>query len=427
MLLILLFTCLFLLYGGIVFAWSNNSHYLLTSCILLLICLYDWLFISLSYFLPNNIVYILKTYQEVLLLVIVILHVVYIFSVRYCVVDKISKLFFICICIPFVYLFVLSIFFDNSVDMIIKGVKSFYLPIFFAFALYKRRLLHIKFGVWSYIVVLVVGFAFWQVYNFHGSLSELWFYDSYKNLDENPVDVGYYNFLKDGFLRATSFFVTPIDLSVFSAVLVSFFLSKLLYRFSFLTCILLLVGVTGIYLSQTRMGWLIVAICSIIYILNRIKGFLDKRIIFIPCIAIVMTFVTLLLGMTSDLSALGRIMQYVDFISDFIVYGTGIGDQKANFSYDSFFLCSFKMMGVLGILYFAFYLKLVIEMINIYNRKINADYKDVFIVAVSVALIYVFAFHHFAGSLVLTYIYLFIFYFFQRNGLQNSAITILRM
>lgn len=412
MILLVVIVLLFL-YTTLIYTWIHKMFSVFVGAVLVMLCMYDWLFIELSYHLSSAFVFIFKTYQELIVLALILLLLYKVISHRILLLSEIDRFFWGFIAFPFLYLVIVTLFNFTTLDLFIKGVRCFYLPIFFAYFLYKKNILILNLKYIRYILLLVVLFAAYQFFTYSGDLSQLWFYQSYSDAGENPIDTARFNFEKDGLLRATSFFVTSIDLSVLSALLSLLFVSRLFFKCSIIDFVFFIIAVTGIYFSQTRMGWfvLIIGLFNLFFVkMNR--GIICKSLVLmLPIGSVMLTFVSLIAGGINDLSAVGRIVQFAEFGLSFLPWGAGLSDYQAIFSYDSFFLAAFRMMGICGIFYFLFYVKLLFQVIDTYNSKEYSHEQDLylFVIISSSALIYAFTFHHIAGSVILAYIFMFLF------------------
>lgn len=399
-----------ILFVGISYSFLNKrkSFFLF---FITFIWLYDWLFINLSYYFPQGIVLAFKALQEYLLIVIFL-----VFCSRVAISGKIKKQddiknFFLVILLPFISLILISFFQGYGLTDLILGIRNFYIPLLFPFCVYKYGILYninnlaLK-KLFIFLTALTVIYAFWQCFSFNGDLSSLWFYKNYEDpVDLNLVDKSYYNFLKNDKLRATSFFVTPIDLSIILSMIMSYFTIALFYKFSIVDFVFFIVSGYGMYLSQTKIGlflYLLDLLLIILYWYN--KRFFFGRfylILFYPLFLIFTTVLFLLIGFFDDLSAIGRLGQYASFIDNFKIFGNGLGNKEAVLDYDSFYLCLLNVMGVFAILYLGFYLMLVNIVYKIVmNSESRSSILNIFVMINSVSFLYIYAFHHIAGSIV---------------------------
>ena len=160
------------------------------------------------------------------------------------------------------------------------------------------------------------------------------------------------------------------------------------------------------------MGYAILGLDIVTYLLLQRKMKKSYLIYLVPFIAVLFTFYLIAITGLSDLSSLSRLKQYTEFFQNFKILGAGIGDYKSVFTFDSFYLCTLYAMGILGLLYFIFYFKivnknLIITVENIKNN--NSEYKNIFITVNLLTFIYVFAFHHIAGSMIQNLLLLLLF------------------
>lgn len=382
------------------FSILDNKSEQISNITIILLLLYDWIFIHMFYLLPNIIVWSLKSFGELLIVVSTYL------SCRRTLNSSnfrtINVAFIYFIGIPFIYSFLLSKSLSNYT---INGYKDFFFPYILFFLLFKCKYLNFNYNILNYVSVIVPTGAIIQFMLYDGQLTSFWFYDYFNCFEDNPIETGYYNYLKENSLRATSCFVTPIDLSLISGVLIiyhfTYFMVKSPQRV--IHFCLLLYSFIGLYLSQTRVGFAVVII-GVLTLFDTKKGIVSlKRICFIPIIFIILTFVFITNGSLNDDSSLGRVIQYKTFINEFSIWGSGISDYDAIFKYDSYILSSFKMMGGAAFLYFMMYFTLLKLSVKLFNSTSKTRHAY-FVIASANSLIYTFAIQHLAGSCVLTLI-----------------------
>lgn len=398
----------FVLFLFLFISIRNKDCKQFTSIFILLLLLYDWIFICIGYALPSQIVLILKSFSEILIMLFLLLLLAR--TGRYVVVEKIDVLIAVFCGIPFITSILSGGGFSS---LALSGYKDFFFVYIISYLLLKSRYLVVDYRVLDIITIIVSTGAILQTFFFNGNLETLWFYNSFDNLPENPVDVGYYNYLKDDALRATSCFVTPIDLSITSAMLIIYHVSQVFANKekSAGQLMLAIYAFVGLWISQTRVGLVIVAIGICTLILLKIKkNKISLWILYlIPLSFIALTFLMMVVGKIDDYSALGRMVQYANFINDFSLMGGGIGDYDAIFKYDSFLLCSFKMMGIFAILYFILYFRLFNTVVSCLNNCGSKVLYLPFVVATSTAMMYAFVFQHLAGSIALILVTIFMF------------------
>lgn len=420
-LVIVIFFYFILLYS----AYINNKS-VFVGTLILLCCLYDYLFIEIGYTLPSTLTTLLKPFQELIILIGCFIILLTRKKIAVLTISFKERLLVLYVFIPFIISIFSSIINGFEINVLITGFRCFFVPILCAYILTYNGPTKIKPCVFKIISILIVVFAIYQVLSFSGSLNELWVYKSkYDTYGENEMDKAFYNYIKDDSLRAISFFVTPIDFSVSSAACALFFFSRY-YSYKELNAIIyFMISVTGIILSQTRIGLfaLIIGIAIILYLKNT--RFANKvYLILLPIIMILFTLTFIFIVGDLDLSALGRLTQYADFGQSFTILGKGLGDQSGVFDYDSFVLCCMNLFGVSGILYLAFFVFLFSRAINIYNIGHKDDF-TIFTLSLSSSMIYIFGFHHIAGSFVYWLIILLLFNMISVKRV-NSNFCILR-
>ena len=171
------------------------------------------------------------------------------------------------------------------------------------------------------------------------------------------------------------------------------------------TCI----SIFGIELSSTRIGYLLLLLSIGIFINEK---YLKKHSFFflIPFSGILFTFLSLVFNITSDESALGRLVQYSSFLSNFSVTGRGLGNFFALVFYDSFYISIFIVFGVLGLLYIFYYCKLINIIIDSYNNNKKMMRYSLYI---SLSALYMFAFQFVAGTFPFCFLFFMLFLSFS--------------
>lgn len=399
-----------ILYFGLLYTAYNTQKSTFVGILIILCCFYDFLFIDISYTLPAEITTILKPFQEFIILIGCVLILLNRNNKETIRISYKKLLMSLCVLIPLIVSIFSSIINGMEVNILITGFRCFFVPILCAYIVTYKEGINIKPRIFEIISLLMVIYAIFQVYCFSGNLNELWVYESqYDSYGENLIDKAYYNYLKNGSLRAISFFVTPIDLSITSAACSLFFICTYINLKKFNYLFFSIFSILGIFLSQTRIGFftLLIGIGIIIYLkLNKVAK--KKCLIGGPLILIVITLLYVVLIGDIDLSALGRLTQYIEFNQNFSILGRGLGDQSGVFSYDSFILCCLNLFGISGILYLSFYILLFSKVIKIYNQK-KRDSLITFTIVLSSSMLYVFGFHHIAGSFIYWLVILLLF------------------
>lgn len=414
----MLFFCLFiylLLVIGIVWGFIRKKSNVFVCFFLSYLCLYDWILINLSYVFSSVITFFLKSVQEVLAILICLLffhNIVRCRKIRIESIDKIMLLFIL------VSLFgVLSSYaFGNSIKSIIQGGRLYITPILIPYLFYRYGLFeNIKtkyLNIYVKLLILILlCYGTVQVYSYNGNLSSLWFYNFYDSEPINPIDTATYNFVRNGKLRATAFFVSSIHLSItFAFLCVYSFILKIrgYYFWCFLT-------ILGIELTQTRIGYfLIIIVLGIIYAAKIIPNY---SYWIIPIISIVLTVLFLVLNLTVDESAIGRLVQYLTFYSNFSMFGHGLGDELALVHFDSFYLSIFAAFGAFALLYIYVYIKIIALLHHYYCKAYICDEINrkilLYTIYICCTTLYLFAFHYVAGSFPINLLFHFIFISFS--------------
>lgn len=263
-----------ILYFGLLYTAYNTQKSAFVGILIILCCFYDFLFIDISYTLPAEITTILKPFQEFIILIGCVLILLNRNNKETIRISYKKLLMSLCVLIPLIVSIFSSIINGMEVNILITGFRCFFVPILCTYIVTYKEGINIKPWIFEIISLLMVIYAIFQVYCFSGNLNELWVYESqYDSYGENLIDKAYYNYLKNGSLRAISFFVTPIDLSITSAACSLFFICTYINLKKFNYLFFSIFSILGIFLSQTRIGFftLLIGIGIIIYLkLNKV-------------------------------------------------------------------------------------------------------------------------------------------------------------
>jgi hypothetical protein len=346
----------FFLFGS--FAKANGSIFAI--CLILIAFFYDYVFINLSYTLSPSIVFVLKSWQEFLLFLTFIFlgsHLIIKGKIR---ISQENYLFFLVFMLS-VYGVVVGIISSNGIFKVFLSWRSYALTIFLLMLVSKaNRFQGVSYSLLrSFILcvgVIVVVIGIFQHNSFDGNLSTLWFYRYFENIERGSIDSSYFNFIRDGTLRTTSVFVSPLIYSMVVGMvfLLAFFsvifekkrIIKLFYLF------LCLFFSYGLAIANARIGivMLLVGIaCGLVVLcFPRIKF---PFLFIIPIAGILATIIMMVMGVINDLSALGRLRQYLEFFELFNLIGYGFGDYRTMTFYDSWYISVFLLFGVMSIGY----------------------------------------------------------------------------
>tara|TARA_R110000868_G_scaffold82956_10_gene234163 strand:+ start:63613 stop:64773 length:1161 start_codon:yes stop_codon:yes gene_type:complete len=243
----------------------------------------------------------------------------------------------------------------------------------------------------------------------------LWFYDFFGSDHMLP---SWFNLVRNGKIRATSIFVSPIIFAQFLGVLGTIFMAKFVYsknRIS--TSLMIIITLYGIYLTQVRA-------VLIFYIITFVIIYFDKKIkhnnyliLGLPLVLVVITFFSLIFFKVGDASTVGRLDQYEELLREFKIMGFGFGSDKSIIAYDSLIISVLFGLGIFSLLYFKLHL-IVLDKIRQLNLTVvnNKTYLGVGLISCFSAYTYIVFFHFSLGSTPIKFIYLLTFYYlFQEN------------
>ncbi len=405
--LLILLTLLLIIYWNLFI----GRYKVFTTFYIVLLCFYDYLFIEISYILPNSLVFLLKPFQETSFLCILLL-LIYRYGLKIPLKKEYYRFYF-CIILPLIIVLLNSILSQFTISSIILGFRHFFLVPLIVLLFYSNNILSFNKKILYFLLLILVIYAAYQSYTFNGNLSKLWFYRFYQSIDKEDLIIkGSFNYVKDGVLRCTSLFTSSIEFSSTCAILGLFFTSKYLFKRKVVDLAFIFLSVYGLLLSHTRIGLTSFILGIGIIIIYRYSDLYRLPLIILACplLYILLTFAFIILNPTIDLSASGRLVQYTDFPSLIFSIGKGIGIEQNVLDYDSFILSSINVLGIFGIVYLIFYFFSVYDM----TRKIRTSscaysYENVFAVSSGCCLIFMFAFHHLAGSFIGSFILILIY------------------
>lgn len=292
------------------------------------------------------------------------------------------------------------------------------LYIFLVFLRYKPLMQIFKKIKLSFIYFAIIGiflvnfiYTIWMYLNFKGDLNILWFYNYYQN--------EYYNYIRNGHLRATGFFDTPIQASIFFGFTTVFFLYSIFYSLkkrkviwlSILYSFFMILSILGIYMTHTRVGLIIISIALIVEFLKKFKN--SFSLFLVTILGLVLISFLYIIFFSQDLSAIGRIIQYKNLFNKLIedkfllYYGYGfgmVGPKTKNIAADSTIIEAIYNFGLLGaVMYMFLYIRLFRKIHGQLSKLQNQDNKVLFEFSniFFLSLLYMSFFHSLVGKVVL--------------------------
>jgi len=397
-----------ILYVGIFYSLFFRRNTTLLCFILTYVYFYDYIFIQLGYYITGYQLFIIKSLQEYVMLLILFLIFTRMVILRRIIINKTDLLFFLCIIGPLLINLISSTLSGDSIDSMIRGIRLFYIPILLPYLLFRNGFLQNISFRWIekcilFLGIITVVYAIYQVYTYNDNLNQLWFY-KYYNLEDgtNLVKKSSYNYLRNAMLRATSIFTSSIILTTSLILPLIISIIKIFFtnsRFKIGYFFIFLFFCFGIYLTNTRIGFLMAIMALAILFLKNTKF---TFLVMVPIISIGFTFVLLLVSITSDLSALSRLAQYGTFLQNFKFFGLGLGNENVLIKFDSFYISTILMSGLFVLLNYYYYYHLTKKIYNIHMLTSYSNVNKTLIISTliySMVLIYAFAFQYMAGSI----------------------------
>lgn len=386
---------------------SFNKINILASSILIYLVIYDFLFFNLEDIF-NTKLYILKIFFELLALIMITVYFFYV--VKFFRFHK--SLVFVVGFIAFSIVYGMVI--NKDIVAVVKDFRLFILPILISFLFYYVKIfesINIRklINFYIFISIMLILYGFYEYIMFDGRLDSIWRYEFLLQAkkDINPDFLAHkivYQVLRDGSIRVASIFISALDwafyLSTFG-ILIFIMILKLrnLYFVPLFITILF-----SLYIAQVRTGFILLFLGVVIYFLINSRIKIMRRLSFyVPVIAIIGTFLVMLTGSSlNDTSTLGRLVQYLQLMNEFSVFGSGMG--KYAFDFDSLYIYLFLTYGVFSILFFYMQFWIINKLIIINNNLRKLDSKRYefilvqFMIIYNLVSLYLFAFQHTLGA-----------------------------
>jgi len=402
--------------------WSfiKKKNELFLKSLLIFVVFYDFIFINMSYSLNSGLVFLLKSWQEYFFLITSLFLLSKLISKGSIKKSKDNFIFLLLVLLS-LYGVLIGIAAGKSIFDIFLSWRSYFLPLFLVILIAKsNRLQNISFlrinRFILFLGIIVVGYSIVQFQSFNGSLSSLWFYQYFDTLIEGSIDKSYYNFLREGRLRATSVYVSPLIYSMmagmfflmafYNLILKSGIVKKVPYLF------LLVFFGYGLYLSNARIGLVMLGvgiICGmLVYLFPRVRL---SIVLMVPLSAIILTFILLVFGIIGDLSALGRLKQYLDLLMFFNPVGYGLADGRVVTLYDSWYISVLFLFGVLAVfyIYIHFYLfNTSLDAVKMNHVSLSKKIMRFSTFSYAFSFIFIFAFQYTIGGPTLLMLYILI-------------------
>ena len=379
---------IFILYGYILTSLSKKNNTNIFVSFLLFNIFYDWLFIQLGY---SSLAFCVQPLKILYELILIYLYIKYVGKKH---IDISPKLKYVII--PLLYGTVLAVFYSFSSSLYIKGVRMFFEPILAAYVLYKSGLLEgIVFSkvsrLFASTTILMLIYSLYQ-YNNYKSVGDFWFYHFFDSISETSLDNLQFNYFRNGVPRCPSFLTSSISASLFYSFMFLYFYiverRGMLYKF------VLLCSLYGLYLSNTRIGFLVMILGFGIYF---IKTKFINLAIMLPIVAIALTFISLLFGYYEEDSALSRVIQFGMVLDNNNYLGYGLADANSVLLYDSYILSVYNAIGMFIFVFLYFFYSFVKSCKSIESQnKRNGIVTYGFIL--TLCFIYIIVFQFFAGD-----------------------------
>tara|TARA_B110000196_G_scaffold87258_2_gene75682 strand:+ start:4614 stop:5942 length:1329 start_codon:yes stop_codon:yes gene_type:complete len=305
---------------------------------------------------------------------------------------------------------------DNGIVNAVNGWRAIFLPI-----LLVELLLYIcpdsmsSESFWRRISLVVVTlslvnaiYAILQYISYTGHLEDAWRYDLLLEARElRGVNEGLnahflqYQIERNSNLRASGFMVSALSFGYFTSLAFVFSIWKLITSSKLLVRLIwLLISVflfAGIYTSQVRTALIIPLLSFIIFYWINIYRPHQKTILWVTLFSpLFIALGSILLADGLDTSSMGRIIQYSNLLSDFKIFGYGLGSYLGKF--DSYYIHILMTIGLFAFIPLSYFVYKLKNLISVSNANAN-DRSLMIALSLSIVLFSVFFVQHIASSL----------------------------
>jgi len=351
---VLEFLCIALLYAGAGFALLRRHAVLLVSIVVCATAAYDVLFIHASYNLPWWFVATTKLFPEYLTAALAVQAYR---RRRLYLAHPPTRQLALGIMLPSAVLLVGSAIAHGPAHAVL-GARTYLVAPLMAFLLYTNGYLTRRAGMAVLRCIALVAavsaiVALRQMADFDGLVSRLWFFDYFYDWPRNPVLEGSANYLRDGNLRTTGIFVSPIIQTVSLLLGVAVLTTAVVARGQgWAVRVLALAGIPFLlyaqYTTHTRVGWILDALVIAVIVAQRwMPALLVRTARWGAWVAVAATFAFLLVGGTEESSAVGRLGQWGGFWTQLRPWGLGFGHPLVNTHFDSLVISAMLLFGAL--------------------------------------------------------------------------------
>ncbi|WP_336966300.1 hypothetical protein [Sphingobium aquiterrae] len=328
----------------------------------------------------------------------------------------------------------------GSIMEIFYSWRSYFLPFLVPWGLYVSRSYRDISPVSLYwlflgLTSLMALYSIYATFTFDGNIKDIWFYQFIfdKKTDGNlrAVDVAW-SLVRDGNLRASGFFISSVDYSMFSGFAAVYAFVGLLYfrpaAFKIPAAIAFFLCLVAVYVSRTRVGLLILAIAFIIGFAYQVLRFRQPMVYALALagvVAVSIFYIATHIG-SFEPSLAGRPIQHVSAVSSFRPEGWGFGPVENNGpTYkDSLYLSALGTFGVATPLFIWIFIKIQSNINNRFNELRQGQTEYVVAFASLLSLItfwYVFGFHYVIGGFSEYVVLLLTFSALQPSGAPNAT------
>lgn len=212
-------------------------------------------------------------------------------------------------------------------------------------------------------------YALYQYYFYH-AISDFWFYDAFKDMD---LALNEWDYFRNGYVRPFGFFSNTLSLTFFCFFVLAG-ASIYLKKFKFTSMIIAFIPAL---LSGTRTVFIVFFLFICLLVVYKIKMHYKLKTymyIFVILASFIGTLYTIV-SLSGDLSSLGRVVQWVDVLSDIknnpLGHGIGYAGVGLEKWPDSNIIAFIYMTGYIGVFYSLYFL---IKLSVLLSKTSNQSY-----------------------------------------------------
>lgn len=422
---IILIAIAIVVYILLIYSYFFKQNTLLISLLISLCVFHDYIFIHFSFYFSETPTYIVKSWQEYTILLSLTDYFFRFLGKNKYALNKFANQLLITLIFLSAIGVAASIQNKDSTIDIVLGIRNYIIPLLLPnLLLLNNKFEGINFKkIVNYLIFLslvgVVYGTYQRIYfineggdtikpdfsstifyhNVDAIFSKTLWYHKYFELDY--MIMAWFDRVRDGALRSSSYFVSPLIFSLFLNMCLTFsfvniFTNKKSKKIIYIIASSILLY--GVYISQVRAAlfFFLISILVIIYI--KYLPSYKKWIVLIPLSIIILSFFGISIVNDLDYSARYRLIQYSMMIKNFKIIGYGLGSKYATVTFDSLIISSIYAFGIFGLLFFYYHYKIYCVATSQRLEKNNNRYFSFVVILACFMAFFYFAFFQYTLS-----------------------------